>query len=139
MCGVGWILRDDKGTTLLHSRRAFSNVESKKSAELMAMQWAVSDMVSTRQQKIIFESSCVLARQALTAPDVCAEWRHLRMDIQLRLSALQDWSFQYCDHPENSIAQEIAVSVTSGRRFQSYISLGGPTWLLQRIESEAAT
>ncbi|XP_048634083.1 uncharacterized protein LOC106373132 [Brassica napus] len=139
MCGVGWILRDDKGTTLLHSRRAFSNVESKKSAELMAMQWAVSDMVYTRQQKIIFEFSCVLARQALTAPNEFVEWRYLRTDIHLRLRDLQDWSFQYCDHPENSIAQEIAVSVTSSRRFQSYISLGGPTWLLQRIESEAAT
>ncbi|KAH0862399.1 hypothetical protein HID58_079610 [Brassica napus] len=105
----------------------------------MAMQWAVSDMVSTRQQKIIFESSCVLARQTLTAPAESTDWRHLRTDIQLRLRALQDWSFHHCEHWKNTIAQEIAVSVTSDRRYQSYISCGGPTWLLQRIESEAAT
>lgn len=49
MCGVGWILRDDKGTTILHSRLAFSNVGSQKEAELMAIQWAVCDMVYTRQ------------------------------------------------------------------------------------------
>lgn len=115
MCGVGWILRDDKGTTILHSRLAFSNVGSQKEAELMAIQWAVCDMVYTRQQKIIFESSCVLARDVLTASvesAESAEWRHLRTDIHLHLRALQDWSFHHC---------------------------GGPTWLLQRIESEAAT
>ncbi|KAH0871951.1 hypothetical protein HID58_069313 [Brassica napus] len=90
MCGVGWILRDDKGTTILHSRLAFSNVGSQKEAELMAIQWAVSSVESAES----------------------AEWRHLRTDIHLHLRALQDWSFHHC---------------------------GGPTWLLQRIESEAAT
>lgn len=37
-------------------------VESKREAELIAMQWAVRDMVNIRQQRIVFESSCVLAR-----------------------------------------------------------------------------
>ena len=35
-CGAGWILRDEKGTTILHSCRAFSNVGTREEAELRA-------------------------------------------------------------------------------------------------------
>lgn len=67
-CGVAWILHDDKGKPILHSRRAFSNVETKREAELMAMHWAVSDMINTRQQRILFESTCTLARETFLNP-----------------------------------------------------------------------
>ena len=132
-------MRDEKGTTILHSMRAFSNIGTIEEAELRAINWAVCDMVSTRQQKIIFESSCVLARDILIAPSEFSEMGHFTNDIHFHLSALQDWSFHHCEQKRNVIAQERATSVTTDHRYHSYIVLGGPTWLLQRIVNEALT
>ncbi|KAG2312138.1 hypothetical protein Bca52824_023695 [Brassica carinata] len=36
-CGVSWILRDSRGSTILHSRRAYSYVHSKEEADLYAL------------------------------------------------------------------------------------------------------
>lgn len=132
-------MRDEKGTTILHSMRAFSNIGTREEAELRAINWAVCDMVSTRQQKIIFESSCVLARDILIAPSEFSEMGHFTNDIHFHLSALQEWSFHHCEQKRNVIAQELATSVTTDHRYHSYIVRGGPTWLLQRIENEALT
>ncbi|KAL0725068.1 hypothetical protein Bca4012_039667 [Brassica carinata] len=95
-------------------------------------------MVSTRQQKVIFESSCALARDVLIAPAEFVEMGQLTYEIHSQLKALQDWSFYHCDQSKNSIAQDLALSVTSDRRYHSYIARGGPSWLLQRIEREAS-
>lgn len=61
--GAAWILRDDKGKTILHSRSAFSNVETQREAELIAFQWAVRDMINTRQQRINFELSSAFGKR----------------------------------------------------------------------------
>ncbi|KAF3591025.1 hypothetical protein DY000_02023882 [Brassica cretica] len=107
---------------------------TREEAELRAINWAVC-VVSTRQQKIIFESSCVLARDILIAPSEFSKMGHFTNDIHFHLSALQDWSFHHCEQKRNVIA----TSVTTDHRYHSYIVRGGPTWLLQRIENEALT
>ncbi|KAH0862317.1 hypothetical protein HID58_079528, partial [Brassica napus] len=62
---VAWIFRDDKGNTILHSRHAFSNVGTRREDELIAIQWAVRDIINTRQQRIILDSSCALAKDTI--------------------------------------------------------------------------
>ncbi|KAH0884062.1 hypothetical protein HID58_060158 [Brassica napus] len=92
-CGAAWILRDDKGRGILHSRRAFSNVESKREAELLAMQWAVRDMVSTRQPRIVFESSCDQARDTFMNLPSYVEHPSVVNEILLHLRSLHDGAF----------------------------------------------
>ncbi|KAF2565617.1 hypothetical protein F2Q68_00025630 [Brassica cretica] len=92
-CEAAWILRDDKGRGILHSRRAFSNVESKREAELLAMQWAVRDMVSTRQPRIVFESSCDQARDTFMNLPSYVEHPSVVNEILLHLRSLHDGAF----------------------------------------------
>ena len=92
-CGAAWILRDDKGRGILHSRRAFSNVESKREAELLAMQWAVRDMVSTRQPRIVFESSCDQERDTFMNLPSYVEHPSVVNEILLHLRSLHDGAF----------------------------------------------
>ncbi|KAF3557272.1 hypothetical protein F2Q69_00013556 [Brassica cretica] len=92
-CGAAWILRDDKGRGILHRRRAFSNVESKREAELLAMQWAVRDMVSTRQPRIVFESSCDQARHTFMNLPSYVEHPTVVNEILLHLRSLHDGAF----------------------------------------------
>lgn len=136
-CGAAWILRDDKGKTILHSRRSLHGVGSEREAELLTVQWVVDDMINTHQQRIIFESSCALARDTFLNPMEFRALLPLTNDISCRLHKLDVWSFQHCVQDKNTIAQDIAVSVTAGHRYQSYIARGEPSWLLKRIVSEA--
>lgn len=136
-CGVAWILRDNKGKAILHSRRAFSNVKSQRDAELLGLQWAVKDMVNTHQHNIIFDSSCGLARDTFLNISNHIEQAPITNEIKYMLCSLQDWSFHHSDQRKNTIAQEIAVSVTSDHRYHSYIAVGAPSWLSRRVASEA--
>ncbi|KAF2536015.1 hypothetical protein F2Q68_00020587 [Brassica cretica] len=126
-CGVAWILRDNKGKAILHSRRAFSNVESQRDAELIGLQWGVKYMVNTHQRNIIFDSSCALARDTFLNIANYMEHVLITNDIKYMLCSLQDWSFHHSDQRKNTIAQDIAASVTSERRYQSYIAFGAPS------------
>lgn len=38
-CGAAWVLRNDKGNVLLHSRRAFSNIQSNEEANYQGLLW----------------------------------------------------------------------------------------------------
>ncbi|KAF3524248.1 hypothetical protein F2Q69_00047239 [Brassica cretica] len=138
-CGVAWILRDNKGKPTLHSRRSFSNVETKREAELMAIHWAVSDMINTRQQRILFESNCALAKETFLNPSGFYQHQHIMYETSSRLRHLQDWSFHHCVQERNIVAQEVAKSVTNDHRYHSYIAAGGPSWLQHSIEREART
>ncbi|KAH0858550.1 hypothetical protein HID58_086811, partial [Brassica napus] len=136
-CGVAWILRDNKGKAILHSRHAFSNVESQRDAELIGLQWGVKYMVNTHQRNIIFDSSCALARDTFLNMANYMEHVLITNDIKYMLCSLQDWSFHHSDQRKNTIAQDIAESVTSERRYQFYIAFGAPSWLSRRVESDA--
>ncbi|CAN6928078.1 unnamed protein product [Brassica oleracea] len=103
----------------------------------MAMHWAVSDMnmINTRQQNILFESTCTLGREMFLNPSGFSQHQHLMYVIYARLRHLQDLSFYHCVQEKNIVAQEVAKSVTNDHRYHSYIAAGGP----RSIEREART
>lgn len=39
-CGAAWVVRNDKGKVLIHSRRAFSNIISLEDAKYQALLWS---------------------------------------------------------------------------------------------------
>ncbi|KAL0661086.1 hypothetical protein Bca4012_097923 [Brassica carinata] len=65
------------------------------------------------------------------------EFKKITYSGKHNLCSLQNWSFHRSDQRENTIAQDIAASVTSERRYQSYIAFGAPSWISRRVESEA--
>ncbi|KAF2556814.1 hypothetical protein F2Q68_00014043 [Brassica cretica] len=105
----------------------------------MAIHWAVSDMINTRQQRILFESNCALAKETFLNPSGFYQHQHIMYEISARLRHLQDWSFHHCVQERNIVAQEVAKTVTNDHRYHSYIAAGGPSWLQHSIEREART
>ena len=55
--GASWIVKDEKGKFLEHSRRAFSEVKSVGEAKLQLWLWVLESMKSLRKKKIRFVSS----------------------------------------------------------------------------------
>lgn len=81
-------------------------------------------------------SDCNAALLALKNP---TEWPKYRSQVDIILRAIQvmrDVSFQLSPPKANSLARDIAGSVTKEGRFSSYLALGGPAWLHTRIEEE---
>ena len=54
LCGGAWVLRDNQGKVLLHSRKAFSHLTSKKEYLFRCVLWAITSMLSHRQSRVIF-------------------------------------------------------------------------------------
>uniref|UniRef100_A0A0D3D7Y3 Uncharacterized protein n=1 Tax=Brassica oleracea var. oleracea TaxID=109376 RepID=A0A0D3D7Y3_BRAOL len=85
-----------------------------------------------------FESSLRLARGRLKSfRNAAGGSPHVARDIIMKLQQMQAWSLDYVVSAKNSIAMQIAESVTADQRYQSYISKDGPSWLRQQLESEA--
>ncbi|XP_010436305.1 PREDICTED: uncharacterized protein LOC104720029 [Camelina sativa] len=55
--GGAWVLRDDRGVVLLHSRRSFANIHSKGDASLRCLLWAFESMASHKVDNVIFALS----------------------------------------------------------------------------------
>ncbi|KAG5375148.1 hypothetical protein IGI04_039744 [Brassica rapa subsp. trilocularis] len=46
-------------------------------------------------------------------------------------------SVEHVADSKNRVAEEIALSVSRDHRYQSYVALGGPRWLMELLEFEA--
>lgn len=53
--GASWVLRNYRGESLLHSRRAFGNIGSFLDAKITAI-WAIESMRSHHVERVIFEA-----------------------------------------------------------------------------------
>ncbi|XP_013588953.1 PREDICTED: uncharacterized protein LOC106297216 [Brassica oleracea var. oleracea] len=137
ICGAAWIIRNHDGKALLHSRRAFTGVNSKLEAELQGFCWVMESLISTHYTNIIVESDCGMAREAILNPTRFPWFGYLLEKIIHALPFLYPCSLEHVEGARKKVAEKIAVSVTRDHRCQSYVASGGPRWLLNRLESEA--
>ncbi|CAG7861807.1 unnamed protein product, partial [Brassica rapa] len=127
--GAAWIVRNEEGKVLLHSRRAFTRLTSPLHSELQALLWSVESMASHHFHQVILETSSLDLRMALLRPELFPQFRLLISNINERLRFLPEWRVDYVNVSRNLAAMSIATSVTSDHRSQSYVASGGPLWL----------
>ncbi|CAF2048524.1 unnamed protein product [Brassica napus] len=68
-------------------------------------------------------------------------WLGVSQDVVAvrRVRAIERWSIHHTSLECNSAAGAIAASVTTGRRYQSYVASNGPAWLHTLLTAEAAS
>ncbi|XP_013624151.1 PREDICTED: uncharacterized protein LOC106330165 [Brassica oleracea var. oleracea] len=120
-CGVSWILRDSQGNIISHSRRSYSAVRSKHEASLRALFWAVESMKNMRQNNIIFE--------VLLFPRPSPNLNWIVAQINALLEHIEFWRLDHVVEERNEAANLIAKSVTTRRKYHSYIASQDPAWL----------
>ena len=135
--GAAWIARSHTGIPLVHSRSALLPMSSSFEAGLCTLLRACTDMHNLHFKKVIFEISSPLVLDAINNPRLFSN-----VPILLSSTLCSLHQFDYCQVvlvPEgvNSLAFEIAASVTTGLRYQSYIANGGPSWLSPAIRNQA--
>ena len=139
LSGAAWLLRDENGRVVMHSRRAFPCFSSSLEAELNTLLWSVESLASHHLDKIIFESSSLDLRRALLQPHHYPQHQVLILLILQRLNGFQSWSVDFVKTLRNMPVLSIATSVTSDNRHQSYVASGGPLWLHNLLQKEALT
>lgn len=134
--GASWIIRDSQGSVLLHSRRSYSQVHSFFDAKIRSWEWALESIAHLHLDKVTFGASSSEIIKALNKPK---EWPAIIGHIAELLSFTKNKSDWYIvNEPQecNKGAFEIAKSVITGSRFQSYIATGYPHWLKKLFDNE---
>lgn len=137
-CGDAWIIRDHTGMVRHHARDDFMGSSKKILAELRCILWALCSVQDLQYTEIVIGSDCQVAMEALAKLWIWPRYGAILTQINEIQSAFASCVFEE-EFPEaNSIAREIAKSILRDDRFQSYLALGGPSWLQDRIARETA-
>jgi len=136
MAGVSWVVRNWKGRVLLHSRCSFSQISSHFDAKIKGWNYAVESMDQFKFDRVTFGASTHDIIKAMHKPN---QWPALRAQIDDLLMRAKDkelWFMAMEPHHCNEGASEIAKSVITGMRWQSYVASGYPRWLQNFFEAE---
>ena len=136
MLGAAWVLRNSRGETVLHSRRAFGNVGAFLDAKFYSLMWATESMRSHHVEKVIFEVEFADLFGAVTKPKAWPAFRYQGTELRKVLVGFQEWNFLVVSAKANKCAQAIAQSVTMEKRYQSYVAMGNPQWLKELFEAD---
>ncbi|KAJ4916382.1 hypothetical protein Rs2_01932 [Raphanus sativus] len=67
-CGAAWVVRDETGKVLMHSRRAIFNVRSLDEAKFQTLLWALESFGSHHLNRIIIALEDTTLPQVVTRP-----------------------------------------------------------------------
>ncbi|KAG7587788.1 Ribonuclease H domain [Arabidopsis suecica] len=134
--GGAWILRNHEGDAVFHARDAFLPMVNRLAAELQVILWCLRSLNELRIISCEVWSDSRAAIDALTSPEEYPKYRSQIIKIQQVIRVMREVSFHLSSPKANSLAKDIACSVTREGRFTSYLARGGPAWLHNRIESE---
>ncbi|KAL1191961.1 hypothetical protein V5N11_035558 [Cardamine amara subsp. amara] len=136
IAGASWILRDEKGHVILHSRRTFSRIGSKRDANFKSAIWAIEAMSSHHFDKVVFALEAVEIVGAVNRPKAWPSFAFQSAELLLRLQGFLEWNLVLESHIANRGASLIAQSASSYNFVHSYVESGPPSWLLHFFENE---
>ncbi|KAF8082822.1 hypothetical protein N665_0806s0005 [Sinapis alba] len=134
--GVSWILQDDYGKVLIHSRRAFFLVSSLYELKSIALKWSVECMIDHRKNKVIFALEDAELIGMVLRPKAWPSLKFQSTELMRTLSKMDWWRLEKKKKINNRGAFLIAQSVTRFDLVQSYVATGSPDWLKQFFADE---
>lgn len=129
LAGGAWVLRNELGVVVLHSRRSFSGINSKEDAMLRCVLWAMESMASHKINRVSFAFQDKALVGAVTRPIAWPSFKPQSAALTRSLRYFSEWKLEVEDAAANRGANLIAQSVTGDLRCQSYVALGHPQWL----------
>ncbi|CAN6803503.1 unnamed protein product [Brassica oleracea] len=136
LAGAAWFVRDSREVVQLHSRRAFSGIDSLVEAKHLALVWAIESMAFHKINKVFFEVEAPDLVGAITRPRAWPAFRGYGAEILEVLQRLGEWELQSISREENKCAFLMARSVTKEQRLQSYVAQGEPEWLRRVLDED---
>ncbi|KAG2306987.1 hypothetical protein Bca52824_026735 [Brassica carinata] len=137
LVGGGWVLRNERGVVLFHSRRAFSGCRNRDDAKLVVVNWAIESMRSQRISKVIFAGEFGDLFGATTRPEAWPSFQFQSSVIRKELEGIEEWRLLVVNREANRGAFFIAQSVTKQGLVNSYVARGHPEWLFEFFVNES--
>lgn len=137
LLGVAWVVRNNRGVVMIHSRHAFSNILSLEEARFETLLWVVESMTSLRYNKIVFSGDFKEIFLAVQKPH---QWPLLGFQVEevsRKLQFMEEFQLDFASVEENRGATIIAQSVTRQGRVRSYVAAGPPSWLFEFFVNES--
>ena len=135
--GGEWVLRNDRGVVLCHSRRAFSGIKNRDEAKLVVVLWAFESMRSQRQSNVIFAGEFGDLFGALQRPQAWPSFHFQRSLMEKELEGILNWKLKVVTREANRGAFFIAQSVIKYGLVNSYVARGHPSWLFEFFVNES--
>ena len=139
LVGGAWVLRNEGGVVLCHSRRAFSGVKTRDEARVVVVLWAFESMKSQRQSRIVFEGELRELFGAAERPQAWPSFLFQVSKMENKLSEIRQWRLSVINREANRGAFFIAQSVTKYGLINSYVAAGHPSWLFELFVNESRT
>lgn len=137
LLGGAWVLRNERGVVICHSRRAFSSITSLDGAKLQVILWAVESMRSMRFNKVILAGEFGDIFNAVKRPEAWPSFLFQAGEILLEANGIRDVKWQVVSRSQNRGATFIAQSVTKQGLTQSYVARSHPNWLFEFFVNES--
>ncbi|RID57148.1 hypothetical protein BRARA_F00546 [Brassica rapa] len=134
--GGSWVLRNEYGKVILHSRRAFSNILTLDEAKLQGFLWAVESLSFHHVNRVIIAIDDNTLPNVILRPKAWPNFTSQYSDMIKRLRKLEWWRVIKEDRLTNKGAFLIAQSVTKGGYAQSYVAAGAPYWMIETFQNE---
>ncbi|XP_018487394.2 uncharacterized protein LOC108857880 [Raphanus sativus] len=134
--GVAWITRDHEGNVSHHSRDALCHMPNRMVAELQCVLWAMRSLRDLQMTKVTIALDYQEVMEAIISPQKWPGFRNLLEQVEKLKGEFESLTFECVKASSNGIARDIAKSVLRDGRYQSYLALGGPSWLHDRILRE---
>ncbi|KAF3494053.1 hypothetical protein DY000_02053490 [Brassica cretica] len=135
--GVAWIARDQAGNVYHHARDAIVHAPDRMVAEFGCVIWALTCLRDLGVQKVIMASDYYEVVKAIKVPYQWPRYRDLLQQIMGFKGTFDSLEFEGEKVVANGVARDIAKSVLRDGCFQSYLAMGGPSWLHDRIARDA--
>lgn len=114
LAGVSWLLRNQNGEVLLHSRHAFASINSLSEAKLQCLLWAINSMSNLKISQVIFASEANDLMGAVTRPKAWPTFAYQASEIELALSKISGWRLESKTSFTNQSTYLIAQSASFG-------------------------
>ncbi|KAG7573473.1 Endonuclease/exonuclease/phosphatase superfamily [Arabidopsis suecica] len=138
IAGGAWVVRDEKGVVLLHSRKGFLNVCSKMDAQFEILMWCIESMRSHNLGRVMFVLQADELVGAVNRPMAWPSFYFHSSEVRELLKGIIEWKLSKESVLANRGASLIAQTVTSDLRLHSYVASGHPSWLNRLFEDERA-
>lgn len=134
--GAAWMVKNDRGMVLEHSKRAFVGVLSLNQAKLKVWLWVLESMRSLRKKKVVFVSTAEDIVEAIQRPTLWSSLQYEAEEIKNELKAFEAWELRIGGLEAVRSVSFIAQSVRSLGMMQSYVAADHPRWLDQLFANE---
>ena len=137
--GGAWVVRNEMGKILIHSRRVFINVRSLDEAKYKALLWSLESLCFHHLNRIIIALDDDTLTKVILRPKAWPNFKAQYIKMEKRLRKLEWWRLVKEERSTNRGAFLIAQSAAKGGYLQSYVAAGGPLWLRDLFENEEAS